>query len=861
MRLLFAFLYCLTASAADIYFAQASAGSNNGTSCANAYSVTRFNTADSNWTAGNILHLCGTFTGTGGATMLTTQGSGSSGNPITIKFEPGSGLTAPYWGSSINGAINVLHNYITIDGGGNGTATSVIGAGSGASSIVSTANGDSLANSQASIGIAGTNCDHVVIKNFIVGPIYIHTEDVNNASGASTSDINLSGCTNALVSHNTTLDAQAAMGGGDNGATMANFGEFSFNLMTNCNRCMVVGTATQIMSNVLIHDNDFAGGAYLWDQPDNAFHHNAVHAFNTTSGHINNVQLYNNYVHGIWGKDAISNHTTSMFFLETLAGTGADVLVYNNLLTPADQLSMPTNGMVFCKISNQCDLYNNTIIGINNGLDFGTAVSCNTPQNVALNNNTIAYMTAYFNCAFTADYNIYSGVDTNGWDGNTFAAWQGLGNDTHGSTTTNIMVDGAFKPVLGSPLIGAGLNLTSLSIGPLDLDKAGISRPPVAAWDVGAYQFVAASCGSYSHCRTITFDHAKAGSSDTSNYVALISGNYTYLAVTGSGGFVQHTTTQTPGGATITVPADVVYTSDQGCSLLLKWEYETYSSTTGTIRAHVNIGTLSHTVDTTIYECAGNAGVTTWQGDVPGTWVNYMLVQHLPDGSTLTAKDSAHSNNGTIVGATATTGQIDGAGSFPGGAGNLITVSDNASLSNPAGPLTMSGWYNAAIPTTDDGGIVQKSPNLTQGEYFLGPLGSFGNRIYCFILDQTTGGYIGRFSSQPPAGWHYIVCTYNGGTTNSSVGIWSDGVQIDTNNFGSGTFVQMRDTTQPVLIGGAHSAIGGPLTAVADEIRVSSVDRTGSITAEYNNQLNPLTFYTVGPDLAPSSSARRRMLL
>src|ERR1017187_1440357 len=100
--------------AADIYFGQSSAGSNNGSNCANAYSASRFNTNDSNWTAGNTLHLCGTI-----SSVLTAQNSGSSGSPITILFEPGAQMSNAAFPST--GAMVVTSlNYITINGGTNG---------------------------------------------------------------------------------------------------------------------------------------------------------------------------------------------------------------------------------------------------------------------------------------------------------------------------------------------------------------------------------------------------------------------------------------------------------------------------------------------------------------------------------------------------------------------------------------------------------------------------------------------------------------------------------------------------------------------------------------------------------------------
>src|ERR1022692_300255 len=103
------FVICTTGicEASDIYIAQNATGGNTGTDCADAHAYTFFNTSG-NWasspTAGKIspgttVHLCGTFTGTAGTNELTTQGNGTSGHPITIQFESGALMQAPYWGT------------------------------------------------------------------------------------------------------------------------------------------------------------------------------------------------------------------------------------------------------------------------------------------------------------------------------------------------------------------------------------------------------------------------------------------------------------------------------------------------------------------------------------------------------------------------------------------------------------------------------------------------------------------------------------------------------------------------------------------------------------------------------------------
>src|SRR2546423_6316061 len=102
----------MPASAKAFYVAQNSSRTTGGTSgCGDALSVAWFNNplswggASHQISPGTIVHLCGTFRGTPGQQLLKVHGNGVAGNPITIRFETGANLTAPYW--SNNGAINM----------------------------------------------------------------------------------------------------------------------------------------------------------------------------------------------------------------------------------------------------------------------------------------------------------------------------------------------------------------------------------------------------------------------------------------------------------------------------------------------------------------------------------------------------------------------------------------------------------------------------------------------------------------------------------------------------------------------------------------------------------------------------------
>src|ERR1700722_4423412 len=76
---------CSPACGKDIYISQTIAGAANGSSCANAYPATYFNTSG-NWGPGasqigpgTTVHLCGTI-----STPISAQASGTMGSPITI---------------------------------------------------------------------------------------------------------------------------------------------------------------------------------------------------------------------------------------------------------------------------------------------------------------------------------------------------------------------------------------------------------------------------------------------------------------------------------------------------------------------------------------------------------------------------------------------------------------------------------------------------------------------------------------------------------------------------------------------------------------------------------------------------------
>jgi hypothetical protein len=141
------------ATGSNIYFAQTAAGSDNGTSCANAYAYndgTNGINKSVNWVPGNTLHICGIISVGANTNIVTPQANGTSGNPITIEMDGTGILNCAAAGTGGNSCINLNGaSYITVDGGNTGKATGGLVTTSGTSVTWSSGqNFSQLANGQ-----------------------------------------------------------------------------------------------------------------------------------------------------------------------------------------------------------------------------------------------------------------------------------------------------------------------------------------------------------------------------------------------------------------------------------------------------------------------------------------------------------------------------------------------------------------------------------------------------------------------------------------------------------------------------------------------------------------------------------------
>ena len=497
---MFLILTAAFSGASDIYIAQSAAGGSNGADCADAFPVTFFNTA-SNWGTGGgqigpgtTVHLCGTFSAPAGASgYLTFQGSGASGNPITLSFESGAVLTAPYWGG--NGAIQAgsLSN-IVVDGGANGI-------------IQATANGSpsgGYANQQNGSAIYFTSVSASEVKNLNISNMYVHTDPADE-SGQNTFAIDWADGNSISIDNNTIHDggkwciyaAYHAAG------TTSNINIFN-NTVYHCDHGVVIGDGdpgSTLQGANSVHGNVIYDPAN-WDDNANQNHHDGIHIWAVNGGGSvgNNVALYDNYIYGSWG-----THMNSLIYIE---GNWVNAGAYNNVLVVnsgcaggAGLLAIAGQGMGG---SNEY-LYNNTVVG--NSTQYCSLISVQGGvQNAVVKNNISSTGSAAFystnDITVTLDHNVYYNWGGSGWtiggkNYSTLASYQSAtGQDAH-ALAGNPNLGSTYVPQKGSPAVGLGGNMTSLGVSPLDFDKAGILRaasgvcvPGVpGCWDSGAYQF------------------------------------------------------------------------------------------------------------------------------------------------------------------------------------------------------------------------------------------------------------------------------------------------------------------------------------------------------------------------------------
>ena len=519
-KLLLVVIFALAAlgvsAASDIYFAQNAAGSNNGSSCANAFAYNDGShgiNVGGNWSPGNKLHICGTINANAATNVISAQGSGSSGNPITIKFENNAIVQEPYFGTSGSSGIYLSgRSFITIDGGSNGLIQATQNGTAGTSACPAGACTFQKNNTTA-IEAMGSN--NFTVQNLNCDNQYLQTahDSVGGAPGIAC--IHFQG-SNVSINNNQLHNAGIAIDNtqyksDDNTQIFDNdFQEDGWAI--GCAGAAYTNTNYQIYNN---HFHNFD----RWTLGGGATHVNGIHCYDGSGGGIASFYLYNNVFDGSMGTCC----WTGWVYLESNGpgdnwnnNTGT-VFAFNNIFVDSIGLgnaSLQTGGGV-----NHLIVDNSFYGTLNSGTCLqwgGTGV---TIQNNVFNNcGEIMFADPHSGQtpSYKAiDYNIYGKAQSgnalwhvNSMSVSSMSAWQSACNcDGHSQAQlSSLLADITPDGVPSSGFIGAqqGTDLMSMATGKLAAlaydTGAGNSHTPVSrptgtcstqgsssCWEIGAY--------------------------------------------------------------------------------------------------------------------------------------------------------------------------------------------------------------------------------------------------------------------------------------------------------------------------------------------------------------------------------------
>jgi hypothetical protein len=497
-----AFIMTRPAFAGTRYIAQTEAVFSGGTACSGQTTITpaTFNRITNS--PGDVIYLCGTITGAAGAQLLTPKGDGSAGNPVTIRFDSGAIVEAPYFAASPNGGCGgaiCLYglSYYTVDGQKTGI-------------IENTANGTGLQYNERTEAIEGFDCNHCTVENLTIANMYVHTSVSDKSADASAQRcISISG-SNWLIRNNVMHDAGWCLY--NNFQNGEGHVEIAGNTIYNIDHGWMLASQVAGGSSgpFLFHHNTVYGYA-AWDTGTaDVYHHDGIHCFTSQThgagAHITSLAIYNNFFKG-----PIGQNITAHIFIEGGRGSGATpcadassgIAIYNNVAV-GDQ---PDPDGLFGLFSgnftsqHQGGVYNNTLISTA-GTATGVCFSANSlVSGMTFVNNAVSGCNQLMetdSIPFSADYNQYADGGNNAfvcqgkfYQDAEFSSWQScIRSDSHSHYRSSLKVNSSYQPETGSPLIHAGTPLNGLCSDTLSLlcsDYAGNPRSAADRWTVGAW--------------------------------------------------------------------------------------------------------------------------------------------------------------------------------------------------------------------------------------------------------------------------------------------------------------------------------------------------------------------------------------
>jgi hypothetical protein len=196
----------------------------------------------------------------------------------------------------------------------------------------------------------------------------------------------------------------------------------------------------------------------------------------------------------------------------------------------------------------------------------------------------------------------------------------------------------------------------------------------------------------------------------------------------------------------------------------------------------------------------GDSSISTNQSNQTAVWdSNYKGVWHLPNGSSLTANDSSsNGNNGTITGATSTSGEVDGAASLN-GSGQYINVGNGPSFQIAGNALTLEAWLKTSEsnPTLYERILAKEVSGDADPYLAYGIWRTAGTNVINFGIATGGAGTLGSVTSASSLSmgtWTHVVGTYDG----SNLRIYLNG-SLDSQTSETGNIITTQYKRAPLL--------------------------------------------------------------
>lgn len=283
---------------------------------------------------------------------------------------------------------------------------------------------------------------------------------------------------------------------------------------------------------------------------------------------------------------------------------------------------------------------------------------------------------------------------------------------------------------------------------------------------------------------------------------------------------------------------------------------QSYNGTHAHLVAHVRVPKLSSTTDTTILMCYGNPTVgsqqnpsAVWDADFKGVW-------HMKETPTVDAyayDSSLNDKDGTFGGAMQSDDHVAGKIGY---ALDFDGTNDNLQMPDPLNGqvFTLSAWAYLTAATGDWRTLMARTDsNDDYFDFHLDARAQDAATPYRAVF--RTGRADSTYAEVQSdivllAGtWYHIVAIHNG----THLLFYRDGSLRNT----AAESYDTQDSGKPLWIGGNSVWSTEYLYGRVDEVRVSSAIRSGAwIAAEYSNQNNPSSFYSIGMEWSTSQKRK-----